>query len=389
VSDGTLATLGNGFFGGTVTCTYTYRNDAISANTTFIGVAPIQRDVPWPDTRLTLVIAKNLAGWSINNITLNGSINMCFSPRPMNVADCTNTDRSWNSVLNAGTYAPSGVPLTTLNYAPGYSYLTNNQTSISDLLRFDALWSTSNTNSAYMQGTALQLPNSLSITYVLNIENGKSYRYPASIGNILGSSYLLASFNIGGNFSDDPGSLPPQPALPMPNCSTLSGVSNVTYNLGTVQPDTLTGILPAPDNTPYHSLVVNCQGDPATATKAATATLSVQSNNGMSQFQNAEFLSSEEFGADDYIALRMKLQGGMPPYVTPIAPLTKTSQYMAFSGTSLTPQWSWALPASSAGQAPTTPAVIVYPELYQVKPRDAGYQDGQRTYRITYSVVIQ
>ncbi|HHA2250223.1 TPA: reverse transcriptase domain-containing protein, partial [Enterobacter ludwigii] len=243
------------------------------------------------------------------------------------------------------------------------------------------------TGNGTTSGTTAQFNVTLSGTLTLTwnaITPGTKIKYPSlnlQSGDASQTEYILG-IGIGGGGGTDP--TPPNPPVAgdPPNCTAISGVTTGPYDFGNGSAGTAVGTMTTDKTVSPHNITLTCTSG-ANGSVAANATLYVQSND-LKNADNKTLVAS----ATDWLGLRLKLPataGGNGKVATG----QTLGDYIVFNGATATPVWNWSLAAESTHNAsvPTYPLTLT-PEIYQLQAAP-GTQDGQRTFTVTYSAIIQ
>jgi hypothetical protein len=235
---------------------------------------------------------------------------------------------------------------------------------------------------------AAQLSTQPSATLTLTfnaIPKGNTIRYPSvslAFGlNAVGKSYLnVAYIGIAGSGGVDPN--PPQPPVvgDPPNCTAITGVSAINYDFGNATPGTAVGEITTTKNL-SHAIALDCTSGPNGSVPAAP-TLYMSSSNTHAPGDDYALISS----TGDWLALGFKFPATM------LNGITKDSYQdgsdVKFNGTAKTPVVKWSIPAYAGSGTVGVPALVLTPYIKQLYAK-RGTTEGQRTFSVTYSVVMQ
>ncbi|HHA2250258.1 TPA: reverse transcriptase domain-containing protein, partial [Enterobacter ludwigii] len=225
---------------------------------------------------------------------------------------------------------------------------------------------------------------SAELTWNVNLNVGDTLAYPAINLNFIRKyvTNFMGSIGVAGSGGIKPDPVDPPTAGDPPNCSAISGVNNGPYDFGNGSAGTAAGTMTTDKTVAPHSITLTCTSG-ANGSVPANATLYVQSND-LKNADNKTLVAS----ATDWLGLRLKLPttaGGNGKAATG----QTLGDYVVWNGAIATPIWNWALAgeANHNANVPTYPLTLT-PEIYQLQAAP-GTQDGQRTFTVTYSAIIQ
>jgi hypothetical protein len=157
-------------------------------------------------------------------------------------------------------------------------------------------------------------------------------------------------------------------------------VNSQTYNFGNATPTSAVGPL-STDNDLQHAISLDCKAG-SNGSVAAAATLYMSSANAHPTGDDYALISSP----NDWLALAFKFPATM------LNGITKDSYQdgsdVKFNGTAKTPVVKWSIPAYNGPGTVGVPALVLKPYIKQLTT-NRGTTEGQRTFYVTYSVVMQ
>lgn len=280
--------------------------------------------------------------------------------------------------------------VTKSTYATGTTFAQNVPVAASTSANVGCAWSSmaptphpqdgaTGTENAYMGAVGGVL------TWNVSVPIGTAITYPNLVLTFDDTNPTRATrmtIGVGGAGGQDP--TPPNPPVAgvPPNCTAITGVAAQTYDFGDGTAGTSVGRMTTSKTVAGHSLRLTCTSGPNGSVQA-NATLYVASS--MSKSADNKTLLNP---AGDWLGLRLKLPAS-PQGNGKVATGQTAGDYVVWNGANPTPIWTWDMAAESTHNA-TVPTSLftLTPEIYQLQA-SPGTQDGQRTYTVTYSAVIQ